>query len=758
MKKFIFITFVLLFSVKFSAAQNGYFEEVTLAIDTNLYKLSENTIQYREKKPLYFEYGSRNAICEVRFYPKKNTDIKNLAFVHSGGYNVLDSLILIEDSYYRGRVQFIDLYNNRQLSLLVNVVSQKDSAKHSSVLELPLFAYTQTWVKFFPSTDLLYVGEEKVFDLETNNIDNIKITGDWRSSDGIDYRVALRDGRLFLHVSPKELGTKNLVVQMETIAPFLDSSKQIDYKIVLPTVQMNVRSSRLVFLNMDKNEVTYDDESRSKGVMITIDNNRRLQINRTYRVEDQEAPGGTLIGELFTLKGLANDKVLCKLTVFNLHRKTEGYLYIKDRDVPMFIANLDITPKMQINRMFVLHEGEDWKRSSRVYPGELVDVSIEGQALHKARFSWEDAVDLTSDTINQTENRRFFRLRIPMDVNKRSIALLNNGQPTGTMLVVDEYQRPKPFDFVTLNYGDDSHIKVNKIANTIISRNTVSNLTFSFDRSNIDSETKLYGKQYLDIDVRILGKKGEIIEMKNIRNQLICPDETSPRGAYYNDKSCLSEDININNYLSNKTNSLNNFGRVQVDIKQVADKYSEPIFEKRIDVVYQPKVVFDIDLSFPAGLLIQNLGKTQSEKDADAKYNLELGNYNEAYKVFQDKINDGTYEEGTAFPAPPSKPKKSSFTDNLGGVSIALIAQFSFPDGEKAGKLKPFRTGAGFLFINTFNFRDDAKRDLAAVILASVYPLSSRRMFNVPIHVGFGYKFQDKIPFLMISPGISITF
>jgi hypothetical protein len=72
--------------------------------------------------------------------------------------------------------------------------------------------------------------------------------------------------------------------------------------------------------------------------------------------------------------------------------------------------------------------------------------------------------------------------------------------------------------------------------------------------------------------------------------------------------------------------------------------------------------------------------------------------------------------------------------------------------------MKPYRCGAGFLFINTFNFREDAKRDLAFVALGSIYPLSSRRMFNVPIHVGIGYKLQEKMPFVMISPGISVSF
>jgi hypothetical protein len=66
--------------------------------------------------------------------------------------------------------------------------------------------------------------------------------------------------------------------------------------------------------------------------------------------------------------------------------------------------------------------------------------------------------------------------------------------------------------------------------------------------------------------------------------------------------------------------------------------------------------------------------------------------------------------------------------------------------------------GAGFLAINAFNFNQSAQRDLAAVALASLYPIKPGKLFSLPIHIGFGYKFQDKIPFIMLSPGIGVRF
>jgi hypothetical protein len=604
--------------------------------------------------------------------------------------------------------------------------------------------------------------------LESNNATNIKTSAAWSSSNGIDYRFSQRDSRLFLHMMPKEPGTRSIVAEMETVVPFVDTvTYRLVNKIALMIPNLLIRSNRIAFLNINRKEVTYDSESQSKGVVINIDNHRNLQINRTYRIEAQEKPGGTLVGELYTMESLANDKVLCKLTVFNLHRITDGYLYIKDRDreLPVFITNLDITPKMQITGVQILREGDDWRRSTVVHPGERIDVVVEGNSLHKSRFTWQDVYDLTVDTVNQTENRHFFKLRIPMNINKRSVDLLNNGQPTGTSLTVDEYRRPRPFDFITLNYGD-KNVKLNKANNVILARSVVNKLILSFNRSVIDSSRiYLYGKQYLDVELRVLGSKGEIIELQSLKNILVCPDETSPRGAFYTDRNSLKEDLNINNFLSNKTEALDrNFGKIQLTVKQSADKYTDPVFEKHIEVVYQPKVIFDIDLSFPGGMLIQNLGESQTERDAKNLYNEAKAEYDVNAKNYHDALeqwkNDPSYDPANIPPHPvaPVEPKKAAFTDNLGGISIALIGQLRFTDDRRAGKLKPYRVGAGFLFINTLNFNDNARRDLAVVVLGSIYPLSSRRMWNVPIHVGFGYKVQDKIPFLMISPGISISF
>ncbi|NJK93980.1 MAG: hypothetical protein HC905_02770 [Bacteroidales bacterium] len=106
------------------------------------------------------------------------------------------------------------------------------------------------------------------------------------------------------------------------------------------------------------------------------------------------------------------------------------------------MTNCDITPKTSITSVMVMHEGGDWTSNLTIYPGETVNVKVEGEGLHKARFHWEDVLDITSDTVIRSENLCFFRLKVPMNIAKRRINLYNNVTNTGTALNIREYQVP----------------------------------------------------------------------------------------------------------------------------------------------------------------------------------------------------------------------------------------------------------------------------------------------------------------------------
>lgn len=736
------------------------FRDIILKTDTLQFRYSKDVVYYQGQSLFSFFFDTPDETCELNLYPSYDGKVGTLELLKSPDFVQLDSIVFINNEYYRTHIKFINLNKSQFLSF--TFTAQGEGADRNITREIKLLPYTRTSVSFQPNNDELYIGEEKVFELYTNNLPNIKVNTEWTTGLDINYRMSENNGQLRVHLLPSSLGTKYSNIRIQTLSPFLNARKEVIYELSPIIKAFKVKASRLAFLNIDKKEITLDEVNRKSGYEIQLDNHRQLIMNKTYRIEDQEQSGGSLIAELYTKSFLANDRVMCVLRPFNLHRQVEGYLYIKDGDDAKFITNVNITPRTNISNVQIMHEGEEWTSNLSVYPGETVDVKIDGEGLHKAKFHWEDVVDITSDTVVRSENTCFFRLKIPMAISKRRVALYNNITNTGLSLNVREFQSPRNFDFITLNYGDGNK-NLADLSSTIVQRKTIQDITIGFNNNKIDADRKLYGKQYLDIDVRLLGKSGEIIEMRSIKNLVICPGEASPRAPYYKDKFCNSENLNLNSLLSNKTTNLDDFAKVQLEIRQQSDKYNEPGFSKQVQIVLQRSYIFDIDVSFPAGLLIQNLGRTQSEKASFEDYDRKYADYQVQRDAYLEQVQlwsanpIGTMPAYTGDKEPP-KPTKAAFTDNLGGISLALIMQFSFPDAEKVGRLKPYRLGAGFLAINTFNFNQSAQRDLAAVALASVYPIKPGKLFSLPIHIGFGYKFQDKIPFIMLSPGIGVRF
>lgn len=757
------VIFVFLFSIFVLNLEahifQGNVKDVVIKIDTLSFSTSKNSINYQGHPCLPFYFRTEDATCELNIHLTSDSKITHLDLLKSSDFVQLDSLILIDHDYYRTKIKFINLFKSQFLDLTMSM--KLESSEKPVIEEIHLLPYTKTSVHFFPPTDELYIGEEKVFDLETNNSNNIRISGDWITSQDINYKLSIFNGHLRLHLLPNTLGTHLVNIAIQSIVPFLTDRKEVLFDLPVLNATFKIKSSRLAYLNIDKKNITYDDNARQNGVEIQIDNHRQLIIGKTYRIENQEQPGGPLIAELFTKLNMANDRVLCIFRPYNLHRQTEGYLYIKDGDIARFVTNLSVTSKTAINTISIMHGGDDWSQNLSVNPGETVDIKIEGDALDKARFHWADVIDITADTMVRGENVVYFKLKIPMAINKRKIDLLNNASVTGFGLNVKEFQVPHVFEYITLNYGNGTRT-LSLLNPTIIQRTTMKDVMIGFDNLKIDNENKLFGKQYFDVDIRMLNTQGELVELKTIKGLVVCPGDNSPRAAYYKDKANTNTSISLNTVLGNKTYNMEDFAKVQLEFKNPPDKYSETPITKQVDIVLQRSVSFDIDVSFPAGLMIQNLGKTQDEKDAMNQYNILQTNYDLDHKTFVNALNlwdpNGPNLQPVFTETPPVKPKKAAFTDNLGGISLALIMQVKFPDAEKVGKIKPYRLGVGFLAINTFNFSNNASRDLAAVVIGSVYPIKPGKVFSMPIHFGFGYKFQDKIPFIMLSPGIGIHF
>lgn len=685
-------------------ALSYYFSDVEMHIDTAVYTWRNHSQIIQNKRQLPFAYDEEEEVAEFYVRFAQSGDSNNLRLAPSKDFELIDSLRVFP-GYARFKVRFRDITESNFLKFIFEVST--DTANYQ-LTELPLFPYTNTYVEIYPSTDEVFIGEEVSFDLTTNNENNIVFDNRWTSGLPINYRMNKEGSRLTVSILPGSLGYQKVKIPLLVRKPLL-TPEGFSYNLPPLEYTFQVKSGRLVFLQIDKQEVTPPDD-KTEAVEVLIDNHRSLIIGKTYRVENQESQGGPLVAEIYTKSRLNNNKILCLMRIYANHRKTEGYLYIKDGDEAQFVTNLDITPKTDIKTIFVQREGKDWQAGNTVYPGETVSVRLDGEGLHKANFFFQGADNLLLDSLIRNENTAVYRIKVPENMSSKRIEIYNHRVNTGNYLNVVEFQKARKFDFMKLDFGNEQ-VLVDDINRPIYYEGTITDLVLAFDRSKIDQSGDLNGKQYLKIDVKVSNKQGNLIEIYKFDQVGVCPSEGSPRFGHYSQTDCQSENINFNNYLSRKTYDLDEWSKIEIDISHLAEKYpGQQVARKRIIIYLKRDFTFDVDVSFPGGLLILKSGS-----------------------------NDFA---------------------NFGGVSFAMLAQFSFYQDGRIAKLKPYKVGAGFIAINAFNFspQAEANRDVGLVVMGSLYPISSTNKLSFPLYCGFGFLMKEKKLFSLIGPGIRVQF
>jgi hypothetical protein len=703
---FFFLSNALFYSYP-SHAQPSYshklFTNIDLQIDTNSYVASKNSILWKGNSYIQFQYSKEDEVCDVKLWPSPNKKIKKLVLQESGDYNLIDSIVNFNNQYFTFKVQFKHLTESDFLRFRINVTLDDSTVME----EINLFPTTTTTAQLNKKNDELSVGEEKVFELFSNHPENIIHSPDWVSTSDFDYRVVESNGQLSVHVVANSTGNKTLTINLKTFKPSFDNQKP-NYDIPPIVYNFNVKSSGLQFLQTDKNDIVLDEDTKNEGIEVQIDNNRFLKLNNTYLIEAKEAIGSPLIAEIFTREKIAGNKVLCLLRVFNYHRKSEGYLYIKEGNAAQFITNFNIIPKVTIEHLKIMRNGKDWTEDATIFPNETFNLRIEGQSLDRAHFRFGELINLTGDSLIKNENFVEYKLKVPLNVSKKTIDIFNFSQSTGKTLTIKEYQRARPFDYINIAYGNRNEI-LSDIKSPELYDKLIKDVIISFNPDKIDSANSLFGKQYLTIDAKIIGKKGEIIDYTTWEDIVVCPGEKSPRYAFYDKTDSKNSDISLNSKLSNNTYDLSEWSKIKLTIKNKTDKYTHNVQSKSIEIILQKHANFDIDVSFPSGLLIK-------------------------------KFNQSGY-------------------GNFGGVSMAVIGQFSFYDKNRINHLRPYKIGAGFLALNAFDFNHDASdRDMGVVLLGTLNPINTERKLTFSIYLGAGYLLSQKTFFGLIGPGISVQF
>jgi len=697
MKKKLIIALLFL---SFNLSAQNCFKDIVLLIDTLKFTQQKNSINFKGDKYLAFEYFVDNPSCEVRLYPYSMENIQKITLAPSGDFELIDSVFRSQD-YFRFKVRFANL-NQTQFTNFNFTIFQIPLKE--TTCEVRLLPYFNTQVSFNPKDDELYVGEERTFELISNNPENIRINPIPTSGKDIDYRTELVGKQLRLHLLPNKLGEAELQLELSTYNPYIEKDK-IHYQLPVIKRKFRVKGSRLAFLNTDIREITLDEQTQKEGIEIQLEYNRYFSLNKTYRIENQEKAGGMLVAEIFVKSFLNNGKILCILRPYSFHRISDGYLYVKNGDEPISITNFNVTPKTIINNIIILHEGN--RRETAFYPGETVDVRIEGLALHKANFRFDGLNVLTSDSLIRTENVHTYKLQVPINIAKKEVEIYNRGEKIGRSIPVNEYQRPHQLNFVNINFGSGKNV-ITDLPQTVLHPHIIRDIEISFTPDKID-EQRLFGKQYISVDITIFNARGDLVELKRINNILVCPNENSPRFAFYNDKQCNKTPISLNTILARKTYDLDGWSKIELVFSHDKDKYGGDGFVKKVEIILQRRVRFDTEVTFPGGLLI---------KRAD-------------------------------------RPDFSPF----GGISLAIMQQLSFYDPDKINRFRPYKVGIGILANNAFNFNPNAtNRDIGIVMIGSLYPTRRDVKLTFPLFAGMGYFLSAKAWFFLIGPGIFVSF
>ncbi len=680
---------------------NTWFSKVKIRTDTLTFSTDHNWVQYQADELLAFAYSQPDQVAVVDIYPSANFTGNYLELGRSRDYEVIDSAAFLEGTYFRFKLQFRNLHQASATSLILGFTTKDGRVLNT---ELKLLPHTKVIARLSPKDDELFIGEAKVFELDCNLPQLIKADNLWQSTKDYDFKLNYEDRVLKLYLLPKESGKIDLKIPMQCRQPVMQGNKPT---IELPPLRasFNIKTGRLAFLSIDKKDVTFETEI-GKGIEIQIDNNRNLQLRKTYRLENQAEPGGAFIGELYTRSVLSNDKVLCYFRPFGLHKVSDGYMYLKDCDETRFVTNFSISERTQIKSVALLRDGGEWSSSLSVLPGQSVEVKIEGTGLNKALFEIEDVDRIVRDSIRNNENLVVLKVKIPSDVTKRNLNIFAGRKPSGYQLNVREFQEPRALDFVQLTFGDIQQ-PMNLVDRPILYDKPIADMVIKFNPLKIDEAKKLYGKQYLEVTITYYNNKGEFIESKLLNNIVVCPGENSPRADYYDQKDCNKNEINLNSWMTRKTIDLNDWSKIEIIVNHKASAYATTGFSKKAIVILQRHYTFDVDVSIPGGLLVQ-------------------------------KLNQSTF-------------------GGFSGISLAILPQFSFYKPDKIEKLRPYKVGAGILALNAFNFSDNSvDRDIGLVVLGSVFPTKTGAKLSFPLYGGFGYFVRDGSFFWVLGPGIQL--
>lgn len=673
----------------------------SLKVEGNVTNLSSSSIFYQQDTLSYFEVKHAKQIAGLELELKEGYHLKKI--LEARDFLVLDT-IAEANRKVSVRIEFMDLerFYNPRIRLLLQ------SSRDTVIQDLNLYAWIKPQLQLPTDGIEIFTGEELSLKLESSTASILTFPSDWERNGAIEYMAARINGETFLRIRSDRTGEQQVSLPLLASRPFIKEGK-VSTDLGKWEVKITVKPSRINFLNASPTRFFFDPGNFSSEE-IQLDYQRGIELNQLYRIEDRPESGGRLIAEWIPKSFISGNKVLGMIRFYSLHKSQEGYLYLKTNDGVRFMTNFQVYEQPRIEKLSVLRSGEDWTSQTAVYPGEEVEIRLEGKGLRRAEIKLEACI-LRRDTVRVSDELIYYFVKIPSEIKEKKVPLFLRGKITTFELIVREHQIPRDFDFVTVDYNGKA-IKATdpRYAKPVVYPEMIGDINIGFLPEIID-QNKIHGKQYLRIEVKIQNARGDLLEFQTIEPIVVCPGITSPRSGSYDLKDCKRNFINLNDYLQHKTYDLEGWSKIELVIRHVDSRYNVPGHTRRLVFLKEKKVAIDLQVSFPTGMLVKRFNQ--------------------------------------------------SGVGNLTGISTSVIAQMSFYDPKRIGRLLPYQVGVGFIAVDAFSFNNTAtnsNKDIGIVVIGSLYPIRKEKKFTFPIFAGTGYLLKNNTMFLLFGPGVQFNF
>ncbi|MCG8698639.1 MAG: hypothetical protein MI922_11340, partial [Bacteroidales bacterium] len=232
-------------TILYSQLSSSIYSDLQIRSNRNYYSSRIHYTTYDSTDVMYFNFKENDQTVELKIKTKE--EISELELQSSRDFEVIDSLMLINGEY-TAKLRYYNLVRTEYLKLVLK--AKKDTANIIEVLGL--MPVTETKAGIQGKNKTLFIGEERVFEILSNNPENIIAGNEWIIQEDYEYRLTEKNNRINLHIIPNRLGNLNVSIPITCRKPNIDNIGNLTFDLSPTNWAFEVKASRLQFLKINK--------------------------------------------------------------------------------------------------------------------------------------------------------------------------------------------------------------------------------------------------------------------------------------------------------------------------------------------------------------------------------------------------------------------------------------------------------------------------------------------------------------------------